>query len=185
MSGFYKDLLKKDEERHEMAVKAAEEAAAKGEPGEVNPTGDEAKEKTDAEIAADLNRSGANIAVNDEGQVVDKRQLLSAGLNVAPKPKNATAAPTAKEAPKPGEFVRSREAISTRQNQRERQTRMLASQLEDMAAKQAEQEEAEKKEAEEKAKSRKTEGDISSAKERYLARKREREEEAKKKKAAG
>jgi len=186
MSGFYKGLLKRDEERHESVVKAVEEAV-KGEKIDMDGVDkDESKQKTDAEVAAELNQKGAKIAVNDEGAVVDKRQLLSAGLNVAPKPKTAANAPGAKAVPKPGEFTRSREAVSARQGQRDRQTQMMATQLEDMALKQAEQEEVERKEAEEKAKSRKTQTDVSSAKERYLARKMEREEEAAtKKKGAG
>ncbi len=182
MTGFYKDLLKKDEERQAQIARAAQEAATKPNDAVV----EEEVEETDAKLAEKLNEKGAHIIMNEEGEVVDKRQLLSAGLNVAKKPKAATigtdkAGPTA---PKPADYSRSAAAKTARESQRERQTRMMAAQLEEMTQKQAEQEAAEQKAAEGKLKSQKTGADISSAKERYLARKREKEEEAKKAKTS-
>jgi coiled-coil domain-containing protein 55 len=58
---------------------------------------------------------------------------------------------------------------------RERQSRMMEAQLE-QATKRALEEEEERQNVERAAKSRKTEGEIVGAKERYLARKREAEE---------
>ena len=184
MSGFYKDLLKKDEERSLQIAKAAQEAAMKPKTETVD---EEIVEETDAKLAEKLKEKGAHVVVNDDGEIVDKRQLLSAGLNVAKKPKSATesAEKAAPSGPKPVDYSRSAAANTARQSQRERQTRMMAAQLEEMAQKQAEQEAEEKKAMEEKAKSQKTGSDILSAKERYLARKREREEEAKKAKTSG
>lgn len=181
MSGFYKDLLRKDEERS-IQISKAVEAAAKNAGGE--PVVDEVEEP-EIKIAEKLNEKGAHILVNDDGEIVDKRQLLSAGLNVAKKPKTATEPTT--EATSAGsrlqEYSRSSAANSARQSQRERQTRMMAAQLEEMAQKQAQQEAEEQQVVEEKVKSQKTGADISSARERYLARKREKEEEARKGKA--
>ena len=184
MSGFYKDLLKKDEERSSQIAKAAEEAAIKP---KTETAEEEVERETEAKIAEKLKGKGANIVVNDDGEIVDKRQLLSAGLNVAKKPKSAAegADKAAPLVPRPVEYSKSTAANAARQSQRERQTRMMTAQLEEMAQKQAEQEAEEQKAVEEKAKSQKTGSDISSAKERYLARKREREEEAKKAKASG
>jgi hypothetical protein len=54
---------------------------------------------------------------------------------------------------------------------------MLAAQLEERTLKDQEEEENKKKELLERNKSRKTEGEIMSARERYLARKKEREKE--------
>jgi hypothetical protein len=184
MSGFYKDLLKKDEERSLQIAKAAQEAATKP---KTNDMQNEAEDETDAKLVEKLKEQGAHIIVNDDGEVVDKRQLLSAGLNVAKKPKLAAERAEKKGPPgtKPPDYSRSTAAITARQSQRERQTRIMAAQLEEMAQKQAQQEAEERKAMEEKAKSQKTDSDISSAKERYLARKREREEEGKKAKASG
>lgn len=60
---------------------------------------------------------------------------------------------------------------------------MIAQQLEERARQEEEAEAARQKEIAERNRSRKTAGDVSSAKERYLARKREREEAAAKEKA--
>ena len=184
MSGFYKDLLKKDEERSRQLAKAAEEAGARKDTVVEDLSSDE---KADATIAEELNGKGAHVIVNDEGEIVDKRQLLSAGLNVAKKPKAATEDKSkATSAPlRTSDYSKASTAKSAREAQRERQTRMMAEQLEEMAEKQAQQEAEERRVAEDKAKSQKSSTDVMSAKERYLARKRERGEEAKKGKAAG
>ncbi|KAL4941093.1 coiled-coil domain-containing protein 55-domain containing protein [Aspergillus oleicola] len=180
MVGFYRDLLSKGEEEHNAAMKAADEAAKKMKDGEV-PTETEqtAGEKTEAQKAADLNAAGAHIAINDEGQVVDKRQLLSAGLNVAPKPKTAAPAPT-RTAPGAGAKPRfdSRQA-SGRAGQRARQTEMIAEQLEEQERQREEAEAAKQKEIAERSRSQRTSTEVSSARERYLARKKEREAAAK------
>ncbi|KAJ9299706.1 hypothetical protein DTO271G3_2590 [Paecilomyces variotii] len=188
MVSFYRDVLARDEERHSEAVKAAEEAAQRVKAGEITEediTTDTTQEKSEAQLAAELNAKGAHIIVNDEGQVVDKRQLLTAGLNVAPKPKPppSSAARAAADASRarPGQRPVS-EAYTARNAQRARQTEMVAAQLEERARKEAEAEEARQREIAERVRSRKTEKDVSSAKERYLARKREREEAAKKEK---
>lgn len=176
MVDFYRDVLSRGEKQHQEAIKAAEETAEKVKSGEI-PEGDVEKEKdkSDAQVAAELNAHGAHIAVNDEGQVVDKRQLLSAGLNVAPKPKpppsaahRADARPAAKPRFDPGQQA-------SRAGQRARQTEMIATQLEEQSRKEEEAEEARQKEIAERSRSRRTEKDVSGAKERYLARKRERE----------
>lgn len=190
MVDFYRDMLSRGEERHEAVVKAAEEAAKKVKEGggvgeEEKEEGEkEKKEKSEAQMAEELNAKGAHIAVNDEGQVVDKRQLLSAGLNVAPKPKqtqkekDAAAAAASRAAVQASRFGAQKQA--ERGGQRARQTEMIASQLEERARQEEEAEAARQKEIAERSRSRKTEGDVMSAKERYLARKREREAAAKK-----
>ncbi|KAJ5084142.1 hypothetical protein NUU61_008721 [Penicillium alfredii] len=185
MVGFYRDMLSRGEQRHEEVVKAAEEAARRVKSGEIpDDTAKEPDEKTDAQSIEDLNAHGAHIAVNDEGQVVDKRQLLSAGLNVSQKPKpepSKTAAPASH--PSAGRPGMGAGYQSARHAQRARQTEMVASQLEERARQEEEAEAGRQKEIAERNRSRKTEGDVSSAKERYLARKREREEAAAKEKA--
>lgn len=191
MVGFYRDMLSRGEERHEEVRKAAEEAAEKIKAGDIPKEGVEAdadgdgkaKEPSETQRAAELNAQGAHIAVNDEGQVVDKRQLLSAGLNVAPKPKPApsAAASARKHDPRasgPAAGGR-RGETDPRAGQRARQTEMIAAQLEERTRAEAEAEEARQKEIAERNRSRKSEGEVSSAKERYLARKREREQAGK------
>ncbi|KAJ5287110.1 hypothetical protein N7478_002796 [Penicillium angulare] len=183
MVDFYRDMLSRGEAKHDQVVKAAEEAAQRVKEGvNTEETTAETEEKSEAQKAADLNAHGAHIATNDEGQVVDKRQLLSAGLNVAPKPKTAPAGnkPTARGPVRPA----AASYQTGRGAQRARQTEMITQQLEEQARQEEEAEAAKQKELAEKSRSQKTSGDVSSAKERYLARKREREEAAAKEKAA-
>ncbi|KAL4742270.1 coiled-coil domain-containing protein 55-domain containing protein [Aspergillus similis] len=178
MVGFYRDLLARGEEQHDAAMKATEEAARKiQENGGEIPTDTMQEEKTEAQIAAELNARGAHIAVNDDGQVVDKRQLLSAGLNVAPKPKNAAAAAartTVGAGAGPTSRVDPRQAAG-RAGQRARQTEMIARQLEEQERQRQEAEAARQKEIAERSRSQKSATEVLSARERYLARKKERE----------
>jgi coiled-coil domain-containing protein 55 len=78
--------------------------------------------------------------VNDDGEIVNRRQLLSAGLNVVKKSKFVIegvdkAAPAVMTR---AGYSRSTAAYATRQSQRERRTRTMAAQLEKTAQKQAE-----------------------------------------------
>lgn len=188
MSTFYRKLLDKEQERHAETVRAAEEMAKRG-PGEAAAAdkadegeegeGEGDQEKELARVAQELNEKGASISVNEDGQVVDKRQLLKGGLNVGAKKQEQVQ----REASRPAERERKEitgQQLGRKQAMRERQSRMLAEQLEASLKRSREAEEAKRDEAERAAKSRKTEGEISSAKERYLARKRAAEEEKKK-----
>lgn len=181
MLGFHRDLLRKEDER----TKAIEEASRKRleEEPRLDEAAPEEEEESEARLAAELNEKGAHIVVNDEGEVVDKRQLLSAGLNITRKPKTKQSQQPAADAStsRPSEYYRSSTAQNAREAQRQRQTRMIEQQIEQMAAQAKVEEDAEIRAQEDKAKSRKTQAEIGSARERYLARKREKEEQAKKK----
>jgi hypothetical protein len=175
MTGFYRSVLERDEQKLEEAVKAAEQRAKNG-PGGADEEAAAAM-KSDAEIARELNaRKAGSVMVNDEGQVVDKRQLLKGGLNVVPKPKstfgsaktNADKASSYNSGGKPG-WV----APGGKQAMRERQSRMIEAQLEQAAKRAAEDDEEERQKIERAAKSRKTDVEIEGARERYLRRKRE------------
>lgn len=182
MTTFYRKLLDKEQERHAETVRAAEEMAKRGPGEESNENEGEAdvdKEKEFAKVAQELNEKGASISVNEDGQVVDKRQLLKGGLNVGAKKK----VEAQREADRPVEKERREitgQQLGRKQAMRERQSRMLADQLEASLKRSREATEANREEVERAAKTRKTEGEISSAKERYLARKRAAEEEKKK-----
>ena len=84
MKALYKNLLEIDEQKHKEVMKAVEEGRGKNDKVDGKGEEEETKGKSEAELAKE---KGA--VVNEEGQVVDKRQLLSAGLNAAsaPKPK--------------------------------------------------------------------------------------------------
>ncbi|KAL9042793.1 MAG: hypothetical protein Q9180_000330 [Flavoplaca navasiana] len=91
LKDMYKTMLEKDEEKHAAAVKSAEQAKMNATLGEDLEQDQDrgTKEKSEAEIAKE---KGA--VVNEEGQVVDKRQLLNAGLNAGAAAKARAAAPT-------------------------------------------------------------------------------------------
>ncbi len=177
MTNFFKGVLEKGEQKHAEIVKAAEERAKAG------PIADDTevvKEKTEAEIAREINekKTGA-IAVNDEGQVVDKRQLLKGGLNILPKQKSTTPTSSFRSGSSTSDRTRGSGMVGAgggKQAMRERQSRIMEAQLEAATKRALEEEEEERLKVERAAKSRKTEGEIMSAKERYLARKREAEE---------
>ncbi|ETN39605.1 uncharacterized protein HMPREF1541_05831 [Cyphellophora europaea CBS 101466] len=186
MMGFNKGLLAREEERMK-AIQEAEERKrlASGPDGvtEAAEAGNDDHDDLDRKAKA-LNDHGAKIALNEEGEVIDKRQLLTAGLNVAPKkPGAAQTAQQAKEAASDRpQTARPAGAQNGRAAQRERQSRMIERQMEQMLEQQ--QAEAEKEQAaqQQKTKSKISEDAKMSAKERYLARKREAEAA---KKAAG
>lgn len=205
MTGFYKKLLERDEERQAAIQEAVQSSAAvtaaqKAVGGEIDEDkkadGEKAGGEEDADATARaraINAHGGNVAVNDEGEVVDKRQLLQGGLNVSARKRTEMERQKEREArnrdrdrdrdantnargPNQGVFAGSKQAM------RDRQSRMLESQYEQALKRSRDEEDEQTKAAEEAAKSRKTTADISSAKERYLARKRA---EAEAKKAAG
>lgn len=186
MAEFYKGMLERGEREHEMLVKAAEEGKGRldggGEKGVKGEEEEEEEKKSAAERAREINALGGNVLVNEEGEVVDKRQLLKGGLNVAPKKKaevqqekERQAAAAARAGPGAGQS-KGVYATGGKQAMRERQTRMLEAQLEETLKRSRQEAEEETAKVELASKSRKTAADISSAKERYLARKRAAEE---------
>ncbi|OCK74282.1 hypothetical protein K432DRAFT_311038 [Lepidopterella palustris CBS 459.81] len=168
MQGFYRKIMDMDEKRHQEVMEAAAQAKQFGEPLVNEPP----KEKSDLDVARELNAKGKNVIINEEGQVADKRQLLSAGLNIVAKPKSAAATPATSSRPSALQQAH-RGQDKTQRAVRERQSRMMEEQLEQASKRAADDEAEERRKLEHASKSRKTESDISSAKERYLQRKRE------------
>ncbi len=104
--------------------------------------------------------------------------MLSGGLNVVAKPKS-NAARASRGGPSMSDRSRGSDFVGSgggKQAMRERQSRMMEAQLEQATKRALEQDEEERVKSERASKSQKTEGDIMSAKERYLARKQEAEE---------
>lgn len=175
MQGFHKQMLLDQEKRHEEAMKYAAEASAKGEKLEVE------REKSDRELAEEARLQGKNVLLNDAGEIADKRQLLSAGLNIVAKPK---ASPLTSQNEKSKANPLTYQPRAGKSAQRERQTAMIAEQIEAANKRKADEEAEEQAKLQHAAKSQKTASDISSAKERYLQRKKEAAE-AKAKAATG
>lgn len=165
MQGFHKQMLLAQEQRHAEAMAYAAAAAAKGETLVVE------EEKTDRQIAEEARRQGRTVTLNDAGEIADKRQLLSAGLNIVAQPKAKSGAAGAAEKPAPSPLTH--QPRGAKHAQRERQTAMVAEQIEAAAKRKAEEDAEEAARVQRAAKSQKTAGEISSAKERYLQRKAE------------
>lgn len=85
MKSLYKSMLEKDEERHQQTMEQMKEMKKSGDMNASEPEDPGVKnEKSEAELARE---KGA--VLNEEGEVVDRRQLLNAGLNAASAPKPA------------------------------------------------------------------------------------------------
>lgn len=182
MTGWYKDMLERGERDHEEVLKAVEETVKKKKEGVTEDEGGPGEKgedpKTEEEVARELLQKGKKVTINEDGQIVDKRELLQGGLNVGAKKKAEALREKSRLAAGQGSQPQSKGGVYVggKQAMRERQTRMLEAQLEESLKRAREEEEEEKKKVELVAKSRKTEADISSAKERYLARKTAAEE---------
>jgi coiled-coil domain-containing protein 55 len=126
---------------------------------------DEAR-KINSELGTDA------VLINDEGEVVDKRQLLKGGLNVRPK---AQTSQQATHSDYQSEYNARRAAQRDRVKEREarqRQQRVIEEQYA-MTKKRAADDEAEREEELKlRAKSKKTTDEVMGARERYLARKK-------------
>ena len=84
MKSLYKSMLEKDEERHQQTMRQTEELKKSASVKLTEPEDPGfAKAKSEIELAKE---KGATL--NEEGEVVDKRQLLNAGLNAASEPKS-------------------------------------------------------------------------------------------------
>ena len=82
MAHFYKKLLEESEQQHEETVAATNSKPVKGPQGPspnltiVKPP--EFKPRSDAELAQIAREQGKDVELNDDNQIVDKRELLSA-----------------------------------------------------------------------------------------------------------
>lgn len=175
MQGFHKQMLAEREKQHQEAMEAAANAAKLG--IAIPVSGEDAAMNRELEQVEELRRQGKEVLLNEDGQVADKRQLLSAGLNIVSKPRPPLSGTAARgPVPKPVNPL-TMTAKAGRGAQRERQTQMLAQQIEAAAKRKAEEDAEEEAKVMRAAKSQKTEADVMSAKERYLARKAAKEKE--------
>ncbi|CAK4020302.1 Hypothetical predicted protein [Lecanosticta acicola] len=172
MQGFYKSMMDQTERQHQEAL----EAAAKAEKEGVHVEESE-KKKSDAELAAEMRAKGVNVQINEEGQIVDKRDLLQGGLNFAPSGRSSgkQGAEHLKASNRSAQSAFQPRNNAGQQASRERQSRMMEEQLAAQAKRAREEEEEERARLEKAAKSTKTERDVSDAKARYLARKAAKE----------
>lgn len=173
MQSFYRNMMDESDKVRQEEIDAAMKLEREGGVRNV----DEEKKRSDAELAAELRAKGINVHVNEDGQITDKRELLSAGLNVTPadKSKDGRSADHLRSSNRPAQSAFPRRDAGSRDAQRERQSRMVEEQLEASAKRKREEEEEQRAKEEREAKSKKTEKDVGDAKARYLARKAAKE----------
>ncbi|KAG8896035.1 hypothetical protein FRB99_000214 [Tulasnella sp. 403] len=190
LAAFYREFLQKSSDQHDAAI-AATQAASQPEPSnqdftvrrplKIAPDPDSVfKPQSDLEKAEVARAEGKEVELNDDGQLVDKREVLSAGLNLsAPNTRKLGFASKSSASKEEAPVIhRAAGTAATRQEIRARQERELQKQVEEERKRLAEEEE--RKEAEEReryVKRKNTEGEIQSARERYLERKRRKMEE--------
>ena len=205
LSALYSTMLDDDSKRHDAAVAASHGSVDSGPSLAIRPPtqeGYEPEAEYDPVLAQEERRAGGRqagstsisedtgkeVEVNDEGDVVDKRSLLKAGLNIMKKPK--TGLPNSLlTSQRSGQVLegpyksRAVGTAATYQERIERERKRLAEEMRlDAERKKAAEEEAMR--AEEEAVRRRREGNDGDAqkkreeaRERFLARKRAREEE--------
>ena len=192
MTHFYRQLLEQSEADHNATVVATQEVSNPKKRGPLGPENltitkpDDLPPpaQSDAEKVKIAREEGKEVEVNDDGQIVDSRELLSAGLNLSA-PNTRKLGLTLKK--KPGaangdEPVVAHRAVGSAASQREineRRRREIQTQLTE--EKERTRKEVEERERESMARNvakRNTVEDVQSAKERYLERKRRKLEEA-------
>ena len=186
MAHFYRKLLDESEQQHEAAVAATQKPT-------IGPQGPmpnltitrplDFTPKSDLELARIARDQGREVELNDDNQIVDKRDLLVAGLNLsAPNTRRlGLRTPAAASTSTTVEPVQSHRAVGTaasKQAINERRAREILQQMEQEKERVAQ----EKARADEQATQRtiarrNTETDVQSARERYLQRKRRKLED--------
>jgi coiled-coil domain-containing protein 55 len=185
MTHFYAKLLQDSEKDHEATV-AATSKATQGPQGPA-PNLTIVKPPTlalrsDIELAREAREEGKDVELNDDNQLVDKRELLSAGLNLsAPNTRKlGLSSRTRKEGGDPVEAAAHR-AVGTAASRREiqeRRMREIQDQMEEEEHRMVEVKERAAAEAKARIVARRNDSDsVQGAKERYLARKRRKLEE--------
>ncbi|KAI8988737.1 coiled-coil domain-containing protein 55-domain containing protein [Pilobolus umbonatus] len=183
MDSFYKQVLEKKEAEHQAMMKALSEKKERKNDGK----SEELDEVTDIKLAKEAMKEGKDVLLNDNNEIVDKRQLLGAGLNV--KPRFGTLASLADSDTRIKERMDEYEAYKRKKleeyeskrrhgknsDERERLSKEIERQMLETKQKEKEAEEKKQKELEEKAAVKRTTEDAAlSARERYLARKKQK-----------
>ncbi|KAH8106965.1 coiled-coil domain-containing protein 55-domain containing protein [Cristinia sonorae] len=185
MSHFYRKLLQESEQQHEETVAAASSKPIIGPQGPApNLTITKPVDftpKSDIDLARQAREQGKEVELNDDNQIVDKRELLSAGLNLAAPNTRKLGLQTSKKSTT-DEPVNVHRAVGTAASKREineRRAREIERQLEEERERMLQEKQRQEQESRNGVVAkRNNEESVQSARERYLARKRQRMEES-------
>ncbi|KAF7793135.1 hypothetical protein EIP86_004244 [Pleurotus ostreatoroseus] len=183
MAQFYKKLLEESEQKHDETVAATQEKPVKG-PQMPNLTITKPPDfapKSDVELAKIARDQGKDVELNDDNQIVDKRELLSAGLNLSAPNTRKLGLHLSKKADSSTDSVQAHRAVGSAASRREineRRAREITTQMEQEKERILKEKEREEQESINRiVTKRNTAEDVQSARERYLARKRRKLEE--------
>ncbi|KAJ3564297.1 hypothetical protein NP233_g8391 [Leucocoprinus birnbaumii] len=183
MAHFYRKLLEETEQQHEATVAATQQKRVIGPQGPTpNLTITKPPDFTpmsDVELARVAREQGKEVEVNDDGQIVDKRDLLSAGLNLS-LPNTRRLGKQSQnvandEQDKPVQIHTAVGSAATRREINERRRREIMQQMDAEQRRVADERQRQEDEhLRQTVAKRNNEADVSSARERYLARKRQK-----------
>lgn len=196
MAQFYQKLLEEDAKAHEETVafttSSSSDPSSSKQPQGPNLTIIKPPTlgppipgiKSDLELAKEAAQKGVEIELNDDNQIVDKRELLSAGLNMSmanTRKLGLKSSSTPSSSNTPGGPVDAHRAVGVAASRNEINARR-AREIQTQAAEEEERLRLERERREREAKERmvakrNNEEDIQSARERYLARKKRKLEE--------
>jgi coiled-coil domain-containing protein 55 len=187
MTHFYATLLKQSDEKHAAVMAAASNRVigpALPESGPnlaIKPPTESKKDLSDLEKAQLARAQGKEVELNDDNQIVDKRALLSAGLNLTGKNTRDLAAYRQGKGGDGDAPVLVHTAVGAAASRREidaRRRREVEVQLaEEEARKEAERYKEEEESRQRAVKRKNDDESIMSARERYLERKRRKLEQ--------
>ena len=185
MAHFYRKLLEESEQKHDETV-AAIQAASKPVNGPQGPTLNltivrppEFIPRSDAELAHLAREQGKDVELNEDNQIVDKRELLSAGLNLSAPNTRRLGLHAPKKTDNPTVDVhRAVGSAASRREINERRTREIAVQLMEEQERMVKEKERQEREATARLVARRNDDTgIQKALERYQERKRRKLEQ--------
>lgn len=186
MAHFYRKLLEESEQKHEETVAATQltSKTVKGPQGTVpNLTiirPPELAPKSDAELARLAREQGKDVELNEDNQIVDKRELLSAGLNLSAPNTRRFSLHTSKQSHPPSvEAHRAAGSAASRKEINERRMREISTQLAEERERVVKEKERQESETTARLIARRNDDtDIQKALERYQERKRRKLEKS-------
>ena len=195
MAQFYQKLLEEEAKAHEEAV-ALTTSPPSDPPPSKRPQGPNLTitkppaleppipgAKSDLDLAKEAAQKGIEIELNDDNQIVDKRELLSAGLNMSMANTRklglkSSSTPSSSTSTEPVDAHRAVGVAASRNAINARRAREIQTQVAEEEERLRSEKERREREARERVVAkRNNEEDVQSARERYLARKKRKLEE--------
>ncbi|KAK7467096.1 hypothetical protein VKT23_004156 [Stygiomarasmius scandens] len=182
MAHFYRQLLDESEKSHEATVAATQKPIIGPQPNLTITKPIDFAPKSDLELAQIARAAGKEVELNDDNQIVDKRELLAAGLNLSGTNTRNLKMRSAKDTSQlPSDSVQVHRAAGSAASRREineRRNKEIREQLEEEHERVIREKQRQEMEAVQRVVvKRNNEEDIQGARERYLERKRRKLEE--------